>query len=129
MQLVGFSEVLAQTDEPEERKEYLDIIANNNALLLQLIGDILDLSKIEAGTLEFIYTDVNINTLLEEAEQINKLKVNPEKITLSFQQGLPECTIRTEKNRLLQVINNFMTNAIKIYSKRQHFIRLQITRR
>lgn len=56
--IVGFSEVLAQTDEPEERKEYLDIIANNNALLLQLIGDILDLSKIEAGTLEFIYTDV-----------------------------------------------------------------------
>ena len=115
--IVGFSEVLAQTDEPEERKEYLDIIANNNALLLQLIGDILDLSKIEAGTLEFIYTDVNINTLLEEAEQINKLKVNPEKITLSFQQGLPECTIRTEKNRLLQVINNFMTNAIKFTQK------------
>lgn len=111
--IVGFSEVLSQTDDPEEKKEYLDIIASNNTLLLQLIGDILDLSKIEAGTLEFIYTDVNINTLLEEVEQINKLKINPEKITLSFQQRLPECIIRTEKNRLLQVINNFMTNAIK----------------
>ncbi len=75
--IVGFSNVLAQTDSEEEKQEYLSIIEHNNALLLQLIGDILDLSKIEAGTLEFIYSDVDIDQLLEEIEQMTRLRVNP----------------------------------------------------
>ncbi|MDD6210579.1 MAG: ATP-binding protein [Bacteroidales bacterium] len=111
--IVGFSGVLAHTTEESEKEEYLAIIENNTALLLQLIGDILDLSKIEAGTLDFVYTDVNINTLLDEVEQVTKLKVNRDKILVSFEDRMPECIIHTERNRLLQVINNFLTNAIK----------------
>lgn len=58
----------------EEKKEYADIILNNNALLLQLISDILDLSKIEAGTLEFTYSEIDLNSLLTEVAQTAHLK-------------------------------------------------------
>ena len=74
--IVGFSGVLANTEIEEEKREYVNIIENNNALLLQLISDILDLAKIEAGTLEFIYNDVDINLLLDEVEQITQLKID-----------------------------------------------------
>lgn len=111
--IVGFSNVLAQTDNEEEKQEYLSIIEHNNTLLLQLIGDILDLSKIEAGTLEFIYSDVDINQLLEGVEQMTKLRVNSGLVSVVFTERMPLCIVRTEKNRLLQVINNFITNAIK----------------
>lgn len=110
--IVGFSAALAQTDEAEEKQEYLQIIENNNALLLQLIGDILDLSKIEAGTLEFIYTDVDVNALFEEIGRTTCLKVK-DKVSLAFTEKIPECILHTERNRLLQVINNLLTNAVK----------------
>ena len=115
--IVGFSGILAETNEEQEKKEYLSIIESNNTLLLQLIGDILDLSKIEAGTLEFVYSDVDINKLLYETEQSIRLKVNQEKVKVEFVEGLPECVIHTEKNRLSQVIINFLTNAVKFTSE------------
>ena len=110
--IVGFSGLLASTDDEDEKKEYTSIIENNNELLLQLINDILDIAKIEAGTLEFTITETNINALFQELEQSMRLKVK-EGVTLSFGQRLPSCIIYTEKNRLLQVITNFLTNAIK----------------
>ena len=72
--IVGFSGLLAMTEELEEREEYINIINNNNELLLQLINDILDMSKIEANTLEFVYSDVDINQLLCDIEQTSRLK-------------------------------------------------------
>lgn len=111
--IVGFSGILAETEQEEEKKEYLSIIENNNALLLQLIGDILDLSKIEAGTLEFVYSDVDVNTLLHDIERAVRLKVDTEKVKVNFIEGMPECFIHTEKNRLTQVIHNFLNNAVK----------------
>lgn len=110
--IVGFSGLLSTTDDQEEKKEYVNIINNNNEVLLQLINDILDLAKIEAGTLEFISADVDINKLLSDIEQSSRLKVD-QHIRLSFEEKQPCCIIRTDKNRILQVITNFINNAIK----------------
>lgn len=110
--IVGFSGLLAVTDDEADKKEYISIIENNNELLLQLINDILDIAKIEAGTLEFTITETDINALFYELEQSMRLKVN-EGVDLCFAQKQPSCVIYTEKNRLSQVISNFLNNAIK----------------
>ena len=111
--IVGFSEILTITEDEAERQEYIQIIKNNNNLLLQLINDILDLAKIEAGTLEFVFSEVNINSLIEEIAQTTQLKMIHPNVTFSVEERLPRCIIRTERNRIFQVINNFITNAIK----------------
>lgn len=111
--IVGFSTLLAEMDDVEERKQYVDIITSNNNILLQLINDILDLSKIEANTLEFIYSDVDINILLQELTQQARLLVHSDRLTIRFDEMLPHCIIRTEKTRLTQVLTNFINNALK----------------
>ena len=111
--IVGFSNILAATDELEEKQEYVEIIENNNALLLQLINDILDLSKIEAGTLEFVYSDVDVNSLLLDLEHSMKKKVLNENVQLVFERKEKDCYVSIAKNRLMQVIINLLTNAIK----------------
>ena len=112
--IVGFSGILASTEEEKEKQEYVSIIENNNALLLQLVSDILDLSKIEAGTMEFIYTDFELNRIMTELENSLRLKLNPEKdVVLLFEPGLAECYIHSDRNRLSQLIINLVTNAIK----------------
>lgn len=116
--IVGFSGILASTEEEEEKQEYVSIIENNNTLLLQLISDILDLSKIEAGTMEFMNTDFELNKVMMELESSLKLKLSPDKeVTLSFDSQLPECYIHSERNRISQVIINLVTNAIKFTEK------------
>ena len=110
--IVGFSGILASTDEEQEKQEYVSIIENNNALLLQLIGDILDLSKIEAGTLDFIYTDFDLNELMREKENVIRMKVR-EGVELLFEQKYEQCSVCTDRNRLSQVIINLLTNAAK----------------
>jgi signal transduction histidine kinase/CheY-like chemotaxis protein len=110
--IVGFSGLLATAENYEERDEYINIINNNNELLLQLINDILDLSKIEANTLEFVYSDIDINQLLCDIEQTSRLKA-ADGVQVSFVEKLPHCIIRTDKNRLSQVVTNFINNAIK----------------
>lgn len=72
--IVGFSELLASDPTAEERQEYLRIIRTNNELLLQLVSDILDLSKIEAGGLEYEYSDIELNTIMEEQEHLCRLR-------------------------------------------------------
>ena len=110
--IVGFSGILASTDEEQEKQEYVSIIENNNALLLQLIGDILDLSKIEAGTLDFIHTDFDLNELMREKENVIRMKVR-EGVELLFEQKYEQCSVCTDRNRLSQVIINLLTNAAK----------------
>ena len=112
--IVGFSGILASTEEEEEKMEYVSIIENNNALLLQLISDILDLSKIEAGTMDFVETDFELNKVMWELESSLHLKLHSDKnVTLGFEAGLPELYLHAERNRISQVIINLVTNAIK----------------
>lgn len=111
--IVGFAGLLNSTDETEEREEYVKIIENNNELLLQLIGDILDLSKIEAGTLEFVEAPVDVNDLLEETTRSLQLRAETKGLKVEFKDRLPECTILTDRNRLNQVLINLITNSIK----------------
>ena len=115
--IVGFSNVLAYTEDENERQEYIKIIENNNTLLLQLIGDILDLSKIEADVFEFVYSKVNLNVLLMEIIRVARLRLKDNSVAVEFVECLPECVIYSDVNRLMQVMNNLITNAIKFTTK------------
>lgn len=115
--IVGFSNLLSVADTKEEIEEFVGIIESNNSLLLQLINDILDLSKIEAGTLDFCESDFSINIMLDEIIHAALLKMENEYVQLIVSKGLPECMIRTAKNRLMQVIINLVNNAIKFTEK------------
>lgn len=111
--IVGFSELLADAEDDEEKREYLNIIKNSNALLLQLVGDILDLSKIEAGTLEFTFADHDLNEIMGELEQTARMKISDPAVEVACRDRIPGCTIHTDRGRLLQVMHNFINNAAK----------------
>lgn len=111
--IVGFSSILADTEEQEEKEEYINIIENNNTLLLQLVGDILDLSKIEAGTLEFIYSDLDLNALFKEMEASAQLRQKNAAVPIHYMPEMPDCSVSIEKNRLTQVVTNMLNNAMK----------------
>ena len=114
--IVGFSDLVAETDDPEERQTYLDIIHTNNDLLLNLIGDILDFSKIEAGMLKYNIEDTNIKELCMEVYLSGSLKIKPG-VKLLFDKNSPTVILRTDPQRILQVIANFVNNAIKFTSE------------
>ena len=112
--IVGFSELLAAANTEEEQQKYLEILHTNSELLLQLVNDILDLSKIEAGTLEFVYSDVDINLLLNDLEQLFRMKIGSNSpVQIITEPGLPSCMVHTDRNRIAQVVSNFVSNAIK----------------
>ena len=115
--IIGFSGILANIEDEDNKDEYISIIENNNTLLLQLINDILDISKIEAGTLEFRYSNVDLNQLMEEIKNVLESRVESKGLKFIKKTPLSSCIVYTEKNRLTQVINNFLTNAIKFTSK------------
>ena len=110
--IVGFSSILSEYIQEEDAKEYVHIIEENNQLLLQLINDILDISRIEAGILEFIEENMDVNASLYEIKAIAELKVSP-KIEIHLLPGLEACVIHTVPHRVKQVINNYVSNAIK----------------
>lgn len=110
--IVGFSNLLAENSQSEENKEYFQIIERNNELLLQLINDILDLSKIEAGDLDFSYESVDINACLKEVASFARMKVDCN-IEIKLDCALDTCILYTERNRVMQVVNNFVSNALK----------------
>lgn len=111
--IVGFSNMLPHTEDPVEMREYADIIETNTDLLLQLINDILDLSKIEAGTFDFYPSSIDVNQTMEEIEQSMQLRLKNSDVTLAFTERLPGCLFYIDKNRLIQLLANFVNNAIK----------------
>lgn len=115
--IVGFSGLLGDAEEKEEKESYINIIQENNEMLLQLISDILDLSKIEAGTLDFSYGEVDVNGLCAEIIKTYGLKTENTPVSLVYGKHMSSCKIYSDKNRLMQVIGNFINNAIKFTAK------------
>lgn len=113
--IVGFSDLLASEEGElsEERQEYVRIIENNNVLLLQLISDVLDLSKIEAGTLDFVYTDIDVHGLFVELEDTIRLRNKKPGVRIWYHVQMTECIIHTDRSRLMQVVMNLINNAMK----------------
>ena len=114
--IVGFSSMLEEAEDQEEKHQYITIIEDNNKLLLQLISDILDLSKIEAGTFDIIPERVNAKQLCNDLFQAMQMKTSPQ-VELRLKDNLPELTFTSDKNRLYQVLLNFVTNALKFTSE------------
>ena len=114
--IVGFSQLLAETDDPEERHEFVEIIDSNNRMLLQLISDILDLVKIESGTMDFKFADMSIKEVINEIVTSFRIKM-PDNVALIAPKDSPECQIYSDRMRLTQVISNFLNNAIKYTSE------------
>ena len=111
--IVGFSDMICQVDDPVEKQGYMKIIIANNELLLQLIDDILDLSKIEAGTMDFSYSVTDVNELMSNiCHQMEQKDHSPE-VQISFIEKAPACVINTDRVRLSQVMINLMSNAMK----------------
>ena len=115
--IVGFSNLLSMVEDKEEMLEYAGIIETNTELLLQLINDILDMSKIESGMYDFHVTQVDANQLMSEVEQVARLRIRTDEVSLSFAERLPQCVFHTDKNRLIQVLTNLVVNAIKFTSQ------------
>lgn len=115
--IIGFSDMICQGVDEEEKEEFMDIIKNNNAILLQLINDILDLSKIEAGTMDFTYGNVDINDLLEGICIQMRQKEKVGAVEIVFTEKAPECILYTDYLRLSQVVLNFVNNAMKFTSE------------
>lgn len=116
--IVGFASLLVDSTNKEERQEYITIMQENTNLLLQLISDILDLSKIEAGTLEFTMDYLNVKSFCEDIMRNYDIKED-KPVPVLLASNLSECYIHTDKKRLMQVITNLINNALKFTSKGQ----------
>ena len=110
--IVGFSNLLPSAENVEEEKLYSRIINQNSEILLQLINDILDLSKIEAGTLEYVKQPMNLGEVCRNIYEIHKGRVQ-EGVTLILDNKEDDLIIEEDRNRIMQVITNFITNATK----------------
>lgn len=112
--IVGFANLLVTSEDKEDFDNFKQIIEQNSNQLLQLIGDILDLSKIESDTLDFVWSNVNINAMMYELEKIFQMRnaANPD-VVIKCVASVGDCVIRTDRQRLIQVVSNLMTNAIK----------------
>lgn len=113
--IVGFSDLLTTATEEEKKKNYVDIIHLNYELLLQMVSDILDISKIESGSVKFVYVKENLNLIMKELEDVfcARLKSSGSPIQLTFIPSKENCYVNVDRRRIVQILSNFLTNAIK----------------
>ena len=111
--IVGFSELLQTTDDLAMRTEFMNIINTNNELLLQLIGDILDLSKMESGTIELRSDEFDLADIFREMYMTLRQRCNNPAVKFIDRNPYKHCKVKLDKNRLIQVCTNFVTNALK----------------
>lgn len=111
--IVGFSELMVTCNDPGEKEEYINIIQSNNELLLRLINDILDLSKIESGIIERRKENFNLTKVCSELFTTIRAKMTNLNVELRLDDSNPDCWVLLDRNRLKQVWMNFLSNAIK----------------
>ena len=111
--IVGFSELLTETDDTEEKFEYKQLIETNSEILLKLIGDILDLSKIEVGSIDINRQKLNLCQLCDELYRSFQQRIKNPKVTLKLINPYTKCIANFDKYRFMQIFTNFATNAIK----------------
>ena len=111
--IIGFSNILAETDDKEEKEEFVKIINKNSDLLLRLITDILDFSKIESGVLDYSLSDTSLKDIFHEQFQVHAMKM-PEKVSLICDfDALLDIFVHTDPKRVTQVLSNLISNAVK----------------
>ena len=115
--IMGFSNLIVTAATEEEKRMYAEVLENNCSLLLQLINDILELSKIESGTLTFAEEEMELNILLEELASAMRTRIVAEEVILNCVTLSAPCFVVAEKKRLSQVLINLLTNAIKFTTK------------
>lgn len=116
----GFSRIMAETDSPEERMKYMEIVESNNSRLMALINDILDLSRVEAGEISIKKTMTDLNELCHGLQNIFKFRC-PDTLKLVWNKPNMNVTLNTDPNRVTQVFSNLISNSLK------HTIRGSIT--
>lgn len=133
--IIGFADLLAYSDKLDDKQAYINILHENSDLLLQLISDILDLSKIESGMIDFSFNVINVNMLCTDLIQVMKSKVK-RGVALEFDRTLPNYHIISDWKRVQQVLNNLISNAIKFttngyikleYSLKNDMIQFDVT--
>ncbi len=112
----GFSRIIAETDSPEERMKFLEIIESNNNRLMSLINEILDLSRVESGEIVIKKAPVNLEVLSKSIRQLFKFRC-PETVVLDYNSPTMQITMNTDENRLTQVLSNLISNALKHTTK------------
>ena len=112
----GFSRVMAETDSPEERMKYMEIVESNNNRLMSLINDILDLSRVEAGEISIKRSMTDLNDLCHSLLNIFKFRCS-EQVQMVWNEPNMKITLNTDPNRLTQVFSNLISNALKHTSK------------
>lgn len=111
--VIGFAKLMLTAETEQEKEEYAAIIDINSELLLHLINDILDISKIEAGTLEFEFKPMNLNELCRSEYEVHKTRVKPGVELVFEEKAADNVEIVCDRNRLAQVITNLLNNASK----------------
>ncbi|MEG1664028.1 MAG: response regulator [Mucinivorans sp.] len=111
--IVGFSQLLSDANDADEKREYKRLIDINSEILLKLIGDILDLSKIEAGSIDILRKPLNLNHLTNELYQSFKQRLTSPNVTMRLVDPYAHCVAQMDMHRFIQVFTNFVTNAIK----------------
>ena len=132
--IVGFSDLLSQEEDPELRESYTNLIKANNELLLNLVNDVLDISKIESDMLTFTYADTHLPSVMHDVYQTMQFRM-PEHVIL-ISDPCPEIILNVDKNRMMQILINLLTNAAKYtekgsirfgYGIQEDFVRFYVT--
>lgn len=114
--ITGFSELLSETDLPEEKKQYTEIIKANNNQLLDIINDVLDYSKLESKKINLIFEKTDVGSIISLVKDFYSLLLNSE-VQFIIENKAPNTPITTDRRRVVQIISNLLSNGFKFTEK------------